>query len=97
MSATLCDLHRECTLRHRTSPTVVITYAIAVTPALKWAFVLIALDVYQPTGWNSPGAKRVAHIYWRVMITIVKMLLAIPLTLMLLGSVWLLWFLVTLL
>jgi hypothetical protein len=55
------------------------------------------LDVYQPTGWNSPGAKRVAHIYWRVMITIVKMLLAIPLTLMLLGSVWLLWFLVTLL
>jgi hypothetical protein len=31
------------------------------------------------------------------MITIVKMLLAIPLTLMLLGSVWLLWFLVTLL
>jgi ABC-type transport system involved in Fe-S cluster assembly fused permease/ATPase subunit len=49
------------------------------------------------TGWNSPGAKRVAHIYWRVMITIVKMLLAIPLTLMLLGSVWLLWFLVTLL
>jgi hypothetical protein len=19
------------------------------------------LDVYQPTGWNSPGAKRVAH------------------------------------
>jgi hypothetical protein len=31
------------------------------------------------------------------MITIVKTLLAIPLTLMLLGSVWLLWFLVTLL
>jgi hypothetical protein len=32
-------------------------------------------DVYQPSGWNSPGVKKAIHIYWRVTITIIKMLL----------------------
>ena len=53
-------------------------------------------DVYQPSGWNSPGAKKAIHIYWRVMITIIKMLLAIPLSIIAIGAFWLLWTIITL-
>jgi hypothetical protein len=53
-------------------------------------------DVPEPTGWNSPWAKKAISIYWRVTITAIKMLLAIPLTIALIGSIWFLWVLVTL-
>jgi hypothetical protein len=53
-------------------------------------------DVYQPSGWNSPGVKKAIHIYWRVMITIIKVLLAIPLSIMIIGGLWLLWTIITL-
>jgi hypothetical protein len=53
-------------------------------------------DVYQPSGWNSPGAKKAVRIYWRVTITIIKMLLAIPLSIMVVGAFWLLWTIITL-
>jgi hypothetical protein len=55
-----------------------------------------AFDVSQPSGWNSPGAKKAVHIYWRVTINIIKMLLAIPLTIMTIGAFWLVWIIVTL-
>ena len=48
-------------------------------------------DVYQPSGWNSPGVKKAVSIYWRAMITIVKMLIAIPLAILAIGAFWLLW------
>jgi hypothetical protein len=53
-------------------------------------------DVYQPSGWNSPGAKKAVSIYWRVMITIIKVLLAIPLSIVVIGGLWLLWTIITL-
>jgi hypothetical protein len=54
------------------------------------------IDVYQPSGWNSPRVRKAIDIYWRVTITIIKMLISIPLALMLIGSIWLLWVLITL-
>jgi hypothetical protein len=53
-------------------------------------------NVYQPSGWNSPGAKKVVRIYWRVTITIIKILLAIPLSIVVIGGLWLLWTIITL-
>jgi hypothetical protein len=53
-------------------------------------------DVYQPSGWNSPGAKKAVRIYWRVTITIIKMLLAIPLSIVAIGAFWLFWTIITL-
>jgi hypothetical protein len=52
--------------------------------------------VYQPSGWNSPVVKKIIDIYWRVMITIIKMLIAIPLSIMVIGGLWFLWVLFTL-
>jgi hypothetical protein len=52
--------------------------------------------VYQPGGWNSPGAKKAVRIYWQVTITIIKMLFAIPLSIMAVGAFWLIWILITL-
>jgi hypothetical protein len=46
---------------------------------------------YQPSGWSSPRVRKVVDIYVHVVLTAVKMLIAIPLSLMLLGSLWLLW------
>jgi hypothetical protein len=53
-------------------------------------------DVYEPGGWNSPLVRKVVNAYWVTMITVIKMLIAIPLTAMLIGSIWLIWTLVTL-
>jgi hypothetical protein len=53
-------------------------------------------DVYQPSGWNSPGVTKAVSIYWRVMITIIKVLIAIPLSIMVIGGLWLIWTLITL-
>ena len=53
-------------------------------------------DIYQPRGWNSPGVRKAVSIYWRTMVFIVKMLLAVPLSLMILGSIWMLWTIVML-
>jgi hypothetical protein len=51
---------------------------------------------YQPSGWSSPGAKKAVQIYWQVTITIIKALLAIPLSIMTVGAFWLLWIIITL-
>jgi hypothetical protein len=53
-------------------------------------------DVFEPSGWNSPGVKKAIDIYWRVTIAIIKMLLAIPLTIMAIGAFWMLWTIITL-
>jgi hypothetical protein len=53
-------------------------------------------DIYQPSGWNSSGVKKAVDIYWRVTIAIIKILLAIPLTIMAIGAFWLLWTIITL-
>jgi hypothetical protein len=53
-------------------------------------------DVYQPSGWNSPGVKRAVHIFWRVTITIIKMLFAILLSIVAVSAFWLLWTIITL-
>jgi hypothetical protein len=53
-------------------------------------------DVYQPSGWNSPGVRKAVHIYWRATIFIIKMLLAIPLSILAIGAFWLLWTIITL-
>jgi hypothetical protein len=50
--------------------------------------------VHQPRGWNSPSAKKAVQIYWRVTITAIKMLIAIPLSILLFGSFWVLWIIV---
>jgi hypothetical protein len=54
------------------------------------------VEAYQPSGWNSPVTKKIIDIYWRVTITIIKMLIAIPLSIMTIGGIWLLWVLFTL-
>jgi hypothetical protein len=54
------------------------------------------IDVYQPSGWGSPVAKKIVRVYCRVMITAIKMLISIPLAIMAVGSIWLLWVLATL-
>jgi hypothetical protein len=52
---------------------------------------------YQPgSGWNSPVTKKIIDAYWQVTITIVKVLVAVPLTAMIIGAIWLIWVLVTL-
>jgi len=53
-------------------------------------------DVYQPSGWNSPLAKKAVSIYWRVTIDIIKAMLAIVLSVVAIGAFWLLWIIVTL-
>jgi hypothetical protein len=53
------------------------------------------IDAYQPSGWNSPGVKKAANIYWRTTITIIKLLLAVPLSIMAIGAFWLLWTIIT--
>jgi hypothetical protein len=51
---------------------------------------------YQPSGWSSPGVRKAVRIYWRVTITIIKMLLAVPLSIIAIGAFWLLWVIITL-
>jgi len=54
------------------------------------------INVYPQSGWSSPGARKAVHIYWRVTITIIKILIAIPLSIMTIGAFWLLWIIITL-
>jgi hypothetical protein len=54
------------------------------------------VNAYQPTGWNSPWARKAISIYCRVTITAIKMVIAVPLTIALIGSIWLLWVLIRL-
>jgi hypothetical protein len=51
---------------------------------------------YQPSGWSLPVARKAVRVYWRVTITLIKMLISIPLALMAIGSTWFLWILVML-
>jgi hypothetical protein len=45
--------------------------------------------VDQPNGWNSPITKRVADIYWRITIAIIKVLLIGYLTIVAFAAAWL--------
>jgi hypothetical protein len=51
---------------------------------------------YQPSGWSSPVTRKVVNAYWRVTITIIKMLISIPLAMIAIAAFWLLWVIVTL-
>ena len=51
---------------------------------------------YQPSGWNSPIAKKIIRGYWRVTITLIKALIAIPLSILAIAAFWLLWIIITL-
>jgi hypothetical protein len=53
------------------------------------------IDYYQPSGWGSPGVRKAVDVYWRVTVFIIKALLAIPLSLMAIGSIWMLWIIAT--
>jgi hypothetical protein len=53
-------------------------------------------DIYQPGGWNSPAAKKIINIYWRVLIASIKALLVISLGIMAFGASWLFWTVITL-
>jgi hypothetical protein len=55
------------------------------------------IDYHQPSGWSSPIARKIVRVYLRVMVTAIKMLLAIPLSLLAVGSIWFLWIIITLL
>ena len=44
------------------------------------------IDVYQPSGWNSPGVRKAVRIYWRTMIIAIKMPISIPLAMMVVGA-----------
>jgi hypothetical protein len=48
------------------------------------------VDVYQPSGWSSSGARKAVDIYFRVTFFIVKMLVSIPLAILAVGAFWLL-------
>jgi hypothetical protein len=52
--------------------------------------------VDQPNGWDSSITKKVVDIYWRLMVGIVKVLLAIALFIMSFCASWLFWTVVTL-
>ena len=53
------------------------------------------IDIYQPSGWNSPVTKKAVRVYWRVTITLIKALISIPLSIMAIGAFWLLWIIIT--
>jgi hypothetical protein len=44
---------------------------------------------YRPTGWGSPGVKKIIRVYFRVTLFIVKMLISIPLAIVAIGAFWL--------
>jgi hypothetical protein len=46
-------------------------------------------DTYQPSGWDAPIAKKIIHIYWRVTITIIKVMITIYLTAIAFAASWL--------
>jgi hypothetical protein len=64
-------------------------------PTRRWRYYR-TVDVYQPGGWNSPATKKAISIYWRVMITGIKLLLVISLGIMAFGASWLFWTVITL-
>jgi hypothetical protein len=43
---------------------------------------------YQPSGWSSPRVRKAVDIYWRTTVFVIKALIAVPLTIMLIGSIW---------
>jgi hypothetical protein len=55
-----------------------------------------SIDVYQPSGWSSPVVKKIINVYWRVMVTSIKVLISIPLSIIAISAFWLLWVLITL-
>ena len=57
----------------------------------RWPPTRSRFDVYQPSGWNSLGAKKAVRIYWRVTVVIIKVMVAIPIAIMTIGAFWMLW------
>jgi hypothetical protein len=66
-------------------------------PTRRWRFQYRPTIEHQPSGWSSPVTKKVIDIYFRATIFIIKMLISIPLAIMAVGSIWLLWVIITLL
>jgi hypothetical protein len=77
--------------RHRRYPPTVY-----LDPPLEFRRTGSRFDIYQPSGWSSPITKKIINVYWAVMVTVVKMMVAVPLTAMVIGSVWLIWVLLRL-
>ena len=68
-------------------------------PVIEARVIRERVEFVQPprrTGWSSPTVTKIVRWYVAIVITIVKVLIAVPLTIMLLGSLWLLWTIVTL-
>jgi hypothetical protein len=64
-------------------------------PTRRWRYYR-TIEYQPPSGWSSPGVRKAVRIYLQVTFTLIKMLVAIPLSLMLIGSIWFLWILVSL-
>jgi hypothetical protein len=54
------------------------------------------IDYYQPDGWSSPGVRKAVRIYWKTTIFLIKMLIAIPLSILAIGAFWMLGVIITL-
>jgi len=68
-------------------------------PVIEARVIRERVEFVQPprrTGWSSPTVTKIVRWYVAIVITIVKVLIAVPLTIMLLSSLWLLWTIVTL-
>jgi hypothetical protein len=59
-------------------------------PPRRWRYYR-TIDLYQPTGWNSPGVKTAIRVYWRTVVTIIKVMISVPLAIVAIGAFWLLW------
>jgi hypothetical protein len=53
------------------------------------------IEYRPPSGWRSPTARKAVRIYWRVTITIIKALFAIPLSILAIAAFWFLWITLT--
>jgi hypothetical protein len=69
---------------------------IRVSPRPRRQRVYRTIDYYQPSGWGSPGVKKIVRVYWRTTVMLIKVLLAIPLSLLAIGAFWFLWITLTL-
>jgi hypothetical protein len=62
----------------------------------RWPPTRSRFDAFQPSGWGSPIEKKIINIWWRVMMTSIKVLLTVALTIIAFGASWLFWTVITL-
>jgi hypothetical protein len=65
-------------------------------PPLEFRRTGSRFDVYQPSGWNSPVVKKIVNAYWLITITAIKVMVAVPLTIAMIGAFWFVWIILTL-